>query len=158
MMLSTLKANAVRATSNPLFLARHFASGDSFKFPKHKNMFSEDYYNGEENEVHTSPYDKGTSANDFEDSSMPTHRATQSGVLSTYKKQINLTPEEIMQRDYWNQVKDLCKDVNKKFRESNPETFTKALVQRLRLRRDLDQPIDKAGEEYGHYEKFEGKN
>ena len=92
---------------------RCFASGDNFKFPKHKNLFTEDYYNKEDNELSENPYAKhqghgsilGNSiTNDFEDFNEPVHRATQSGLLSTYKKQINLTAQDVMERDYWNNV------------------------------------------------------
>lgn len=37
--------------------------------------------------------------------------------------------------------------------------FTKTMVERLRLRRGLTNPIDSAGDEYGNYSKFEdGRN
>ena len=37
--------------------------------------------------------------------------------------------------------------------------FTKEMVQRLRLRRGLSNPIESKGDEYGNYEKFEdGRN
>lgn len=59
--------------------------GTSFKFPKHKELFTEDYY--DESKDSKSPYESEFPGGpDSEDFNAPSHRATQTGILSNYKK------------------------------------------------------------------------
>ena len=77
---------------------RQFSVRNSaFSFPKHKELLTEDFYD-DESQDRQNPYRarKGVVGDDFEDYSRPTHRATPTGVLSSYKKQINLQAEDIM--------------------------------------------------------------
>lgn len=64
-----------------------------------------------------------------------------------------------MMRDYYNSVKDLKQGVAKQFEKADRGNFTKEYVQRLRLRRGLESPMEASGDEYGNYKKFEeGRN
>ena len=58
----------------------------SFKFPKHKELFAEDYYDDDQQE--NNPY-KGApfpGGQDFNDHAKGSHRSTSTGILATYKK------------------------------------------------------------------------
>jgi hypothetical protein len=60
------------------------------RFPNHKELFADDYY--DEN-TKKNPYAKGLpNTDDFESYDRGTHRSTPTGILANYKKQINLTP------------------------------------------------------------------
>lgn len=83
------------------------------------------------------------------------HRQTSTGVLSTYKKQLNLTPQELVQRDYWDNVRKVRDNLAERLDKTERSTFTKKFVERLRLGRDLDAPMAEAGDDYGDYSKFE---
>jgi len=76
--------------------------------------------------------------------------------MSTYKKQLNLTPEDVMEKDYWKAIRTMRDDVKDKLEKSGPETFTKEFVERIRMSRDLTAPMTEAGNEYGDYSKYEG--
>jgi hypothetical protein len=60
-----------------------------------------------------------------------------------------------VERDYWGKFETLAKDTERVLKETNPEQFTKEFTMRLRLHRDLNAPFEKAGHEYGNYEKYE---
>ena len=77
------------------------------------------------------------------------------GILANYKKQLNLTPQELMQKDYWSSFEKVAEDTARKLRETKPEVFTKEFVNRMRLQRDLNAPMEKDGHEYGDYEKYD---
>jgi hypothetical protein len=55
------------------------------------------------------------------------------GILANYKKQLNLTPQELMQKDYWSSFEKVAEDTARKLRETKPEVFTKEFVNRMRL-------------------------
>lgn len=82
-----------RLTYAPLNATRAF----SFKFPKHNELFADDYYDPKKDDEET-PYDhKFPGGADYEDYEKPTHRKTTGGgILSSYKKQLNLTPDDII--------------------------------------------------------------
>ena len=50
----------------------------------------------------------------------------------------------------------LTEDVAKSFEKSERKHYTKEMVQRLRLGREMQSATTAAGEEYGNYKKFEG--
>ena len=60
-----------------------------------------------------------------------------------------------MQKDYWDNMMNLQKDIERNFGAANRETLTKTLVTRMRLRKGFDTQMTPAGDEYGDYEKFE---
>ena len=75
-------------------------------FPKHKQLLTDDFY--EDDASHEeNPYGKVSVENDFDNYDKATHRATASGVLSKYKKQLNLSPQEVMEKDYMENIKNL---------------------------------------------------
>lgn len=89
---------------------------------------------------------------------------TPGGILSTYKKKMNLTPEEVMEEGYWNKVRDLKDDVSEFFEtvsknERDLMNTTKNYVMRARLNREIDFTEDFRKRfmtrEYGNYEKYE---
>jgi hypothetical protein len=128
----------------------------SFKFPKHNELFADDYYEPKQNENET-PYDhKFAGGDDVENYEKSTHRkSTAGGILSSYKKQLNLSPEDILNRDYMNKMHSTKMDMERKFNQTKPEVFTKNYTMRLRLRRDLNAEFPADGQEYGDYEKFD---
>jgi hypothetical protein len=139
------------------FATRHAQAGNSFNFPKHKELFTEDYYNPEDaNAAPPNAYRSGfVYGADNVDFQKPVHRATPTGILATYKKQLNLTAADLMQKDYWDQMNTLEQDTARKLRETKPEVFTAEMVNRLRMQRDVTAPFEKDGHEYGNYEKYE---
>ena len=127
-----------------------------WSFPRHKELLTEDYYNYEEG-GDANPYDTSTVKNDFEDyEAVATHRSTATGVLSTYKKKLNLTAKDVMMKDYMTNIKNLKANMAQQFAQADRANYTKTMVERLRLGRGLQSPVDSAGNEYGNYEKFEG--
>lgn len=93
--------------------------------------------------------------NDFERADGATHRRTATGVLSTYKKQLNLSAKDLVERDYWKQVRTMRDQIKEKMEKTDHATYTKNFVTRLRLGKDLDAPMSEAGDDYGDYSKFE---
>lgn len=86
------------------------------------------------------------------------------GILATYKKRLNLTADEIMEQDYWNQMKDFSDTSAKYFEvvskdEQDLMTNTKNYATRLRLKREIDFTEDFRKRfmtrDYGNYEKYE---
>ena len=107
-MAYSSRSFAKRATSS--------AQGGSFYFPKHREILTEDFYDDKTYDSNESnPYASRTVQNDWEDYSTPTHRATNSGVLSSYKKQLNLTPDDLMMKDYWDSKRDFTSEMAKNF-------------------------------------------
>jgi hypothetical protein len=54
------------------------------RFPKHKELFAEDYYEADDD---TNPYDSQfPGGNDTVSYDKPNHRVTSTGILSSYKK------------------------------------------------------------------------
>ena len=133
-------------------------SKNSWSFPKHRELLTEDFYDDEKHD--DNPYAKQDfKGQDYEDYKKPTHRSTATGVLSSYKKQINLTAKDVIMKDYMDNLKDLRGDLAGKFDKADRLNFTKTVVDRLRLGRGVTSPIDADGDEYGNYKKFEeGKN
>ena len=136
---------------------RTFGISNKFNFPKHKELLTEDFYDDTANDK-TNPYSKNEMDGDVESFSRPTHRSTATGVLSSYKKQLNLTANDYVMSDYWNQMRDLDEETARGFMKSNRSHFTKTMVERLRLGKNVKAPVEGAGDEYGNYQKFEGKN
>ena len=75
---------------------RGFSTG--FSFPKHRELMTEDFYDDTTNE---NPYGKLEVENDTESYNEPRHRTSATGVLSSYKKQLNLSADDFMMKDYW---------------------------------------------------------
>jgi hypothetical protein len=133
------------------------ASNDgSMKFPKHKELFADDYYDKEGEQKTQNPYENsflhGQDSENFDKGAV---RSTPTGILANYKKQLNLSAGEIMQKDYWEQFEKVTEDTARKLRETKPEVFTKEFITRMRLKRDLNAPMEKDGYEYGDYDKYE---
>lgn len=80
---------------------RGFAT--EFSFPKHRELLTEDFYDDTVDD-NGNPYGKTQVDGDAESYRQPTHRSTATGVLSSYKKQLNLTAKDYMMRDYWDQM------------------------------------------------------
>ena len=76
-------------------------------------------------------------------------------MLSSYKKQLNLTAKDVMMRDYYENMQSLEEDFGKNFLKADRSNFTQDILKRLRLGRSADTPVDGAGDEYGNYKKFE---
>lgn len=135
--------------------AAQFSSpSGGWSFPKHKELLTDDFY---EDDTHDeNPYAKQPLSNDYDNYDQPTHRSTATGVLSSYKKQLNLTAEDIMKRDYMESKKALRANVAKQFDKADRANFTKNMVDRLRLGKSIGGIVEGAGEEYGNYKKFEG--
>ena len=132
---------------------RTFAANSNFNFPKHKELMTEDFYDDNAND---NPYAKKEIDGDYESYSQPTHRATATGVLSSYKKQLNLSAKDYVMKDYYEQMKNLNEDVANNFMKADRSNFTKKIVERLRLGKNVKSPVEGAGDEYGNYQKFEG--
>jgi hypothetical protein len=60
-----------------------------------------------------------------------------------------------MQKDYWDQFSKVTEDTARKLRETKPEAFSKEFMMRMRLKRDLNAPMEKDGHEYGDYDKYD---
>ena len=69
-------------------------------FPKHTELFADDYYDKDNisgDEFSSDPYMGEKEKNDYENFDQANHRKTQTGVLSSYKKQLNLTAKDYME-------------------------------------------------------------
>lgn len=85
--------------------------GDSFKFPKHKQIFNDEYYDA----PNANPYASKaagpqTMSQDYVDPNNPFVAESPfvpGGILASYKKRAGLTPEEVMEQDYWDKMRDL---------------------------------------------------
>ena len=116
------------------------------------------YYAGEDGALHEesqNPYGPDPDAKDYEDWNAPTYRSTDRGILGTYKKQIGLSAQDVMEKDYWDNMLNIQKDMQRNFGAANRETLTSTLLTRMRLGRALDTQMTPAGDEYGDYKKFE---
>ena len=60
-----------------------------------------------------------------------------------------------MMKDYWKSINSLTEETQRKLNETKPEVFTKEMVQRLRMKRDITEPFEKDGHEYGNYDKYD---
>lgn len=132
---------------------RSFAT-NGFSFPKHKELLTEDFYDDTAHD-NENPYGKPSMEGDTESYRHPTHRPTATGVLSSYKKQLNLTAKDYIMKDYWDQMASINQDVTDNFMKADRSKATKQLVDRIRLGRNVTSPIEGAGDEYGNYKKFE---
>ena len=57
------------------------------RFPKHKELFADDYYENAEKEEESNPFNPSfPGGKDTESFTEPTHRSTNTGILSSYKK------------------------------------------------------------------------
>lgn len=89
------------------------------------------------------------------------------GVLSHYKKHINLTAQDIMEQDYFNDMADLHTKASEHMNavSKNEKDFmaaTRNLVTRTRMQRDVDWGSEDfrkkiLTQDYGNYEKYEDK-
>lgn len=86
------------------------------------------------------------------------------GILATYKKRLNLSARDVMEQDYWENIKDLDTQSAKYFstvsqNERELMNQTKNFVQRLRLDREIDFTDDFRKRfmtrEYGNYDKYD---
>jgi hypothetical protein len=59
-----------------------------------------------------------------------------------------------VEKDYWKKYQDLFADTSRVLKQTKPEQFTKEFTQRLRMKRDMNAPMAKAGHEYGDYEAY----
>lgn len=103
--------------TNNMFSVRNFSAGsrtyqsgmfpgdglkDKFEFPKHKEFLNDMYYQQEDDDTGKGPF--GTPKNDYVDPNQPFKQEAPfvpGGILATYKKRLGITPEDIMQQDYW---------------------------------------------------------
>jgi hypothetical protein len=69
-----------------------------------------------------------------------------------------LSAQDVVEKDFWNNVHELNNNMERNFNESNRHEYTKQMVDKIRLGREMRQAIDPAGEEYGNYKKFDGSN
>jgi hypothetical protein len=149
---SPLLASSLRAFGS----TRRPINDTSFSFPRHKEFQTDDYFADFDDEYHgeANPYgNKGEV--DFEDWTKPVHKKTQTGILSTYKKQLNLTAKDVMEKDFWANMNTVSKDIERSFEASDRKHYTKEIVDRLRLGREVKAATTPAGEDYGNYKKFE---
>jgi len=66
-------------------LRKALFTSSNFRFPKHKDLFTEDYY--DDSKDSKNPYESEfPGGKDYQDFNAPTHRSTQTGILSNYKK------------------------------------------------------------------------
>merc|ERR1712087_512696 len=87
-------------------------------FPKHKELFTDEYYadgkeEGYEDEDQANPY--GAHGKDYEDWNEPVYKPSSRGILGTYKKQLNLTATDVMEKEYWESMNNMKNDMASKF-------------------------------------------
>jgi len=118
------------------FAARPISGG----FPKHDELFADDYYDAKADQPNE--FDKPNShfGKDMDQFNQAKDRVTPTGVLSSYKKQLNLNVKDIMERDHWDSMRTLRDDFRRELDGANKETFTKEFATRLRLSRDRRAP------------------
>ena len=61
-------------------------------------------------------------------------------------------------KDYYENMKNFKDGVAEQFEKADRLQFTQRMVDKIRLGRSVQGPIDGAGDEYGNYEKFENSN
>lgn len=139
------------------FASKGRVSRGSYSFPhKNREFFTDDYYQADEySSGGPNPYGKQRYENDYEDYDQPTHRSTKTGVLSSYKKQLNLTANDVIMKDFYQNMKNLKHEVAMQFEKADRMNFTKTMVDKLRLGKCVSGPVEGAGDEYGNYSKFE---
>ena len=154
---------------------------ENFSFPRHKELFTEDYYNNEYREGYDpdkewenhmeSPITKNLRANshhyqhDQADVGFQrTEQTVSGGILKNYKQVRKETLGDILHGDYWRANKNYMKEAAKSFTlESSSEKemmdYTKNFTTRHRLSRDIDFTEDfrkkYLTKEYGNFEKYE---
>lgn len=154
--------------------AKVFQSGANFNFPKHNEFFNDEFYDNEDNKK--SPFAKNaagpkTLSEDFVDPNNPfvsENPYVPGGILASYKKRLNLTPEEVMEQSYFEKMRDFTDTAAEYFdvvgkSDRDLMNNTKNYTTRLRLKREISFEIDFRKKymtrEYGNYEKYEaGKN
>ena len=86
------------------------------------------------------------------------------GILSSYKKRVGLTAEEVMEQNYWNQVRDFTETAQDYFdvvgkNERDMMAHTKNYSTRLRLNKEVNFTEDFRKrfltKDYGNYEKYD---
>lgn len=95
--------------------SKTYQSGDNFNFPKHKEFFNDMYYEQEEDASKKGAFGKEapgpfTQGDDYIDPNEPFIQETPfvpGGILATYKKKLDLSAEEVMEENYWENVKTL---------------------------------------------------
>ena len=101
---------------------------------------TDDYYEGPGDEEPTSADPWDTNGNpyspnvkDYEDWQEPVYRPSKGGILGSYKRQLNLNATDIMEKDYWDAMKNMQEDIKNNFGPAKKETLTKTLITRMRL-------------------------
>jgi hypothetical protein len=93
--------------------------GNNFSFPRHKELFNDEYY-ASDNENTENGYmnDGNKDINKNEDTVDPNspftrdNLFTSGGILSQYRKRVGLTAEDVMEKDYWENVRNIKSDAS----------------------------------------------
>jgi len=154
--------------------------GSIFSFPRHKELFNEDFYQGEPDpnddgftDMVKSPYLKRLEqmdqknvkdAMDFGPNGQQLDFSVEGGILSNYRKQTGQTVEDMLEGDYWHAMRDVGLKAADHFNivsknEKDMMNNTKNMTMRLRLNREIDYTEDFRKKhlikDYGNYEKYE---
>ena len=176
----------LRASIKKQAMVRHFARrakgalgkedtlGANFNFPRHKELFADDYYNPPEQQEEmedlvSSPLNQRMAReNPKHDGDNYSYYGTsmniEGGILQNYRKQSGQTMDEVLEGDYWDQMRTLKTQASHYFNnvsenERDMMNNTKNFVMRHRLNREINFSDDFRKKymtnEYGNYEKFE---
>ena len=66
--------------------------------------------------------------NDFEKYDSGNHRKTSTGILSSYKKQLNLSAQDLMEKDYWTKIRGARDKLKETLDKTDRDTFTKKFI------------------------------
>lgn len=150
--------------------AKTFQSGGNFNFPKHNEYFNDKYYDTTDSTK--SPYAKNaagpkTLSEDFVDPNNPfvsENPYIPGGILASYKKRMNLTPQEVIEQSYFDKMRDFTDTAAEYFdvvgkSDRDLMNNTKNYATRLRLKREISFESDFRKKymtrEYGNYDKYE---
>jgi len=151
--------------------------GANFSFPRHKELFNEGYYQGDDptddgSDMFKSPFSKQMEQQDTlynKDSVEYGEKGTQSGlnveggILQNYRKVAGQTSRDMMEGDFWRANQDVSRQAAKYFNivtsnEKDMMNNTKNYTMRHRLNRELDFTDDfrtkYMTKEYGNYDKY----
>lgn len=166
-LLNTTQMIGVRNFSSGAKISQ---SGANFHFPKHNEFFNDEYYDNEDQKK--SPYAKNaagpkTMSEDFVDPNNPfvsENPYVPGGILASYKKRLNLTPDEVMEQSYFEKMRDFTDTAAEYFdvvgkSDRDLMNNTKNYTTRLRLKREISFESDFRKKfmtrDYGNYEKYE---
>ena len=80
--------------------------GDNFKFPKHNEIFNDQYYDApSDNPYANKSAGPSTMSEDYVDPNNPfvsENPFVPGGILASYKKRAGLNATEVMEQNYWN--------------------------------------------------------